>query len=36
MRDRIDAVRGRFALQSDAGRGATVVATVPLQVEVAS
>ena len=36
MRDRIDAVRGRFALHSDAGRGATVVATVPLQVEVAS
>jgi signal transduction histidine kinase len=36
MRDRIDAVRGRFALQSDAGHGATIVATVPLQVEVAS
>jgi len=36
MRDRIDAVRGRFALQSEAGRGARVVATVPLPVEVAS
>ncbi len=36
MRDRIDAVRGRFALESDPGHGATVLATVPIQVEVAS
>ena len=35
MRDRIDAVRGRFALESDPGHGATVLATVPIQVEVA-
>jgi signal transduction histidine kinase len=36
MRDRIDAVSGRLTLHSDPGRGATVRATVPLQVEVAS
>jgi signal transduction histidine kinase len=36
MRDRIEAVRGRFALRTDPGHGASVVATVPVPVEVAS
>jgi signal transduction histidine kinase len=36
MRDRIGAVRGLFTLQSDPGRGSTVLATVPVQVQVAS
>jgi signal transduction histidine kinase len=36
MRDRIDAVRGRLSVVSGSGRGATVVATVPLGAEAAS
>jgi len=36
MRDRIDAVRGAFTLRSGPGQGVTVLATVPLRVEVAS
>ena len=36
MRDRIDAVHGQFALHSHQGHGATVVATVPIPLEVAS
>jgi signal transduction histidine kinase len=36
MRDRIDAVRGTFALRTEPGDGASVLVAVPLRVEVAS